>query len=267
MLQRLLGEKVQRESWSAILGITTSVGLASFDDPEFFDDLQRVKVNAARAADDDGHRPRAGRGRHLQRDRPRRQPAGDRAAAAADPAGRRRPALPHHQALEPDGVRLHHGPDAQLPHADLPGARADRARGGQGGARVRARRPAGVALGRQLPALLRRPGPPRPAAHLARRRRRAGHRGGHQRRARPARLPGGRGPALAVHGGRRGDRRAAVRRPRAAALQRRSGSCWSRACSSRISIGSSRARPRATTARCRPRRSPRPRSRRSRGAT
>ena len=46
MLQRLLGEKVQRESWSAILGITTSVGLASFDDPEFFDDLQRVKVNA-----------------------------------------------------------------------------------------------------------------------------------------------------------------------------------------------------------------------------
>ncbi len=45
-LQRLLGEKVQWASWTEILAVTTSVGLARFESPEFFDDLQRVRVNA-----------------------------------------------------------------------------------------------------------------------------------------------------------------------------------------------------------------------------
>jgi ATP-binding cassette, subfamily B, bacterial len=45
-LQRLLGEKVQRTSWDAILGVTTAVGLTEFESPDFFDDLQRVRANA-----------------------------------------------------------------------------------------------------------------------------------------------------------------------------------------------------------------------------
>jgi ATP-binding cassette subfamily B protein len=45
-LQRALGEKVQWASWTAILGVTTSVGLAEFESPRFFDDLQRVRTNA-----------------------------------------------------------------------------------------------------------------------------------------------------------------------------------------------------------------------------
>jgi ATP-binding cassette subfamily B protein len=45
-LQRALGEKVQWVSWSAILGVTTTVGLAEFESPSFFDHLQRVRTNA-----------------------------------------------------------------------------------------------------------------------------------------------------------------------------------------------------------------------------
>lgn len=45
-LQRLLAERVQRNMWSAILGVTTSVPLATFESPSFFDDLQRVRTNA-----------------------------------------------------------------------------------------------------------------------------------------------------------------------------------------------------------------------------
>ncbi len=45
-LQRLLGEKVQRMSLASILAVTTKVQLVDFERPEFFDDLQRVKLNA-----------------------------------------------------------------------------------------------------------------------------------------------------------------------------------------------------------------------------
>lgn len=45
-LQRLLGEEVQRLTWSGILDVTTRVRLETFEAPEFFDALQRVKTNA-----------------------------------------------------------------------------------------------------------------------------------------------------------------------------------------------------------------------------
>jgi len=45
-LQRLLGEEVQRLTWEGIIGVTTQVPLETFEDPEFFDALQRVKTNA-----------------------------------------------------------------------------------------------------------------------------------------------------------------------------------------------------------------------------
>lgn len=44
--QRLLGEKVQLRTWEQILDVTTAVRLETFEGPEFFDDLQRVKANA-----------------------------------------------------------------------------------------------------------------------------------------------------------------------------------------------------------------------------
>ncbi len=45
-LQRLLGEEVQRLTWEGIIRVTTHVPLESFEDPDFFDALQRVKTNA-----------------------------------------------------------------------------------------------------------------------------------------------------------------------------------------------------------------------------
>lgn len=45
-LQRLLGEEVQRLTWDGIIDVTTHVGLETFEDPAFFDALQRVKTNA-----------------------------------------------------------------------------------------------------------------------------------------------------------------------------------------------------------------------------
>jgi ATP-binding cassette subfamily B protein len=45
-LQRLLGERVARLSWSRIVGVTTSVRLETFESSEFFDALQRVKTLA-----------------------------------------------------------------------------------------------------------------------------------------------------------------------------------------------------------------------------
>lgn len=45
-LQRLLGEEVQQVTWTSILDVTTRVQLETFEDPEFFDDLQRVRANA-----------------------------------------------------------------------------------------------------------------------------------------------------------------------------------------------------------------------------
>lgn len=44
--QRLLGELVQRTVWRRVLGVTTSVDLDRFEDPVFFDELQRVQTNA-----------------------------------------------------------------------------------------------------------------------------------------------------------------------------------------------------------------------------
>jgi ATP-binding cassette, subfamily B, bacterial len=46
LLQRLLGEEVQRLTWAGIIRVTTSVPLETFEDPDFFDALQRVKTNA-----------------------------------------------------------------------------------------------------------------------------------------------------------------------------------------------------------------------------
>lgn len=45
-LQRLLGEEVQLLTWTRILDVTTSVRLETFESPEFFDALQRVRTNA-----------------------------------------------------------------------------------------------------------------------------------------------------------------------------------------------------------------------------
>ena len=45
-LQRLLGERVARLSWSRIVGVTTAVPLETFESSEFFDALQRVKTLA-----------------------------------------------------------------------------------------------------------------------------------------------------------------------------------------------------------------------------
>lgn len=45
-LQRLLGEEVQRLTWDGIIRVTSHVPLEMFEDPEFFDALQRVKTNA-----------------------------------------------------------------------------------------------------------------------------------------------------------------------------------------------------------------------------
>jgi ATP-binding cassette subfamily B protein len=45
-LQRLLGERVARLSWSRIVDVTTSVPLETFENPRFFDALQRVKTLA-----------------------------------------------------------------------------------------------------------------------------------------------------------------------------------------------------------------------------
>jgi ATP-binding cassette, subfamily B, bacterial len=46
LLQRLLGEEVQRLTWDGVIDVTTHVPLETFEDPEFFDALQRVKTNA-----------------------------------------------------------------------------------------------------------------------------------------------------------------------------------------------------------------------------
>ncbi|WP_432561328.1 ABC transporter ATP-binding protein [Kineococcus sp. SYSU DK003] len=43
---RLLSEAVQRAVWRRVLDTTTRVGLERFDDPEFYDRLQRVSTNA-----------------------------------------------------------------------------------------------------------------------------------------------------------------------------------------------------------------------------
>ncbi len=45
-VQRLLGERVVRITWRSILDVTTSVDLATFESPSFFDDLQRIQANA-----------------------------------------------------------------------------------------------------------------------------------------------------------------------------------------------------------------------------
>jgi ATP-binding cassette, subfamily B, bacterial len=45
-LQRLLGEEAQRLTWTSILDVTTRVPLETFESPDFFDDLQRVRANA-----------------------------------------------------------------------------------------------------------------------------------------------------------------------------------------------------------------------------
>jgi ATP-binding cassette subfamily B protein len=45
-LQRLLGERVARLSWSRIVAVTTSVPLETFESSRFFDALQRVKTLA-----------------------------------------------------------------------------------------------------------------------------------------------------------------------------------------------------------------------------
>ena len=45
-VQRLLGERVVRLTWGSILDVTTSVDLATFESPSFFDQLERVQSNA-----------------------------------------------------------------------------------------------------------------------------------------------------------------------------------------------------------------------------
>lgn len=45
-LQRLLGERVARSMWDQVLEVSTGVGLANFESPDFFNRLQRVQSNA-----------------------------------------------------------------------------------------------------------------------------------------------------------------------------------------------------------------------------
>ena len=45
-MQRMLGELVARSMWDQVLAVSTGVGLASFESPEFFNRLQRVQSNA-----------------------------------------------------------------------------------------------------------------------------------------------------------------------------------------------------------------------------
>ncbi len=45
-VERLLAEKVTAETWRQVLATSTSVSLRHFEDPEFFDRLQRVETNA-----------------------------------------------------------------------------------------------------------------------------------------------------------------------------------------------------------------------------
>ncbi|WP_147918491.1 ABC transporter ATP-binding protein [Ruania zhangjianzhongii] len=45
-MQRLLGERVARSMWDQVLEVSTGVGLASFESPDFFNRLQRVQSNA-----------------------------------------------------------------------------------------------------------------------------------------------------------------------------------------------------------------------------
>jgi len=44
--QRLLGELVVRRTWSSVLSVSTSVPLIEYEDPDFYDRLQRVQSNA-----------------------------------------------------------------------------------------------------------------------------------------------------------------------------------------------------------------------------
>ena len=45
-MQRLLGERVARSMWDQVLEVSTGVGLASFESPDFFNRLERVQSNA-----------------------------------------------------------------------------------------------------------------------------------------------------------------------------------------------------------------------------
>ncbi len=45
-VERLLAEKVTAQTWRQVLDTSTSVSLRHFEDPEFFDRLQRVEANA-----------------------------------------------------------------------------------------------------------------------------------------------------------------------------------------------------------------------------
>lgn len=45
-LQRLLGELVIRSTWASVLDVSTSVPLLEYEEPDFFDRLQRVQGNA-----------------------------------------------------------------------------------------------------------------------------------------------------------------------------------------------------------------------------
>lgn len=46
LLQRLLGELVIRRSWASVLDVSTSVPLIEYENPRFYDQLQRVQSNA-----------------------------------------------------------------------------------------------------------------------------------------------------------------------------------------------------------------------------
>lgn len=45
-VQRVLGERVVVATWRSMLSVTSAVDLATFDNPRFFDDLQRIEANA-----------------------------------------------------------------------------------------------------------------------------------------------------------------------------------------------------------------------------
>ena len=139
--QRVLGQQVRRSTLDSTLAVTTAVDLETFESPEFFDDLQRVQTNAllqpltmSHGPDHDARR-RARRGRPDRRALRRSSRCWCRCCFAS--------ALPLWLVSRATGKLEFDFNYDQTPGraaALLPRRDAHRARGGEGAARLRARR-------------------------------------------------------------------------------------------------------------------------------
>ncbi len=106
-IERVLGERVQREMLRKLIDVSVSVDLEAYEDPAFFDHQQRVLQNAAHRPDrgDPGSHQR--RPRRRRRDQPDRGTADGRAAPAADPALHCAAAGDQQPSRQPARVPLH----------------------------------------------------------------------------------------------------------------------------------------------------------------